>query len=252
VDTGIVAISAKARLGRHVRSITPTAFFEGPTLVLGLDGRFLFGSAVEFPCSQNSTNGEGSFDGSAADLLFGERVEYVMWGFSTKRASFRDIAQLERDSGKVPITEVLRLTENWHPRLRELISASTPETASIFSVKSAVRIAPWETGRVTLLGDAIHNMTPYRGMGANMALCDSEALHHALVRVNRGGQDLWSALHGYEAEMLDRGFAAVEASLKQMKQVHMEGRIGNAFRALFFRTVNRLPVQMKKAALQHR
>jgi hypothetical protein len=28
--------------------------------------------------------------------------------------------------------------------------------------------APWNTGRVTLLGDALHNMTPYRGMGASM------------------------------------------------------------------------------------
>ena len=85
-----------------------------------------------------------------------------------------------------------------------------------------------------------------------MALCDAETLHHTLVRVDRSEEDLRSALHDYETEMLDRWFAAVEASLKQMKQVHDEGPIGNAFRALFFRAVNRLPIRMKKEVLQHR
>ena len=48
IETGIVAISGKAPLNDYVRRITPTEFFAGPTLVLGPDGRFLFGSAVEF------------------------------------------------------------------------------------------------------------------------------------------------------------------------------------------------------------
>jgi 2-polyprenyl-6-methoxyphenol hydroxylase-like FAD-dependent oxidoreductase len=37
----------------------------------------------------------------------------------------------------------------------------------------------------TLLGDALHNMTPYRGIGANTALRDAESLRDALRDVSR-------------------------------------------------------------------
>ena len=100
----------------------------------------------------------------------------------------------------------------------------------MFEVKSAERIAPWNTGRVTLLGDALHNMTPYRGMGANIALLDADSLRRALLRVYRGESELIPALHGFEAEMIDRGFRAVEGSLKQMKQVPSQGRFANVMR----------------------
>ena len=53
IDTGIVAISGKVPLNDSVRHLTPSAFFPGPTLVLGSGGRFLFGSAVEFPPNGN-------------------------------------------------------------------------------------------------------------------------------------------------------------------------------------------------------
>ena len=81
IETGIVAISGKAPLDDYVRRITPTEFFAGPTLVLGPDGRFLFGSAVEFPASDRNTPVDGQSDSLLSDdLLSGERVEYVMWG----------------------------------------------------------------------------------------------------------------------------------------------------------------------------
>jgi 2-polyprenyl-6-methoxyphenol hydroxylase-like FAD-dependent oxidoreductase len=135
--------------------------------------------------------------------------------------------------------------------LRALIDATAPETINAFQVKSAERIAPWNTSTVTLLGDAIHNMTPYRGMGANMALLDADELRLALLKVLRGESELIPALHVYEVEMIDRGFRAVEASLKQMRQVHSEGRFSNAVRALSLRTIDRLPVHLKKMIMQH-
>ena len=70
--------------------------------------------------------------------------------------------------------------------LRALIEATAPETINVFEVKSAECIAQWNTRRVTLLGDALHNMTPYRGMGVNMALLDADSLRRALLRVHRG------------------------------------------------------------------
>lgn len=84
-----------------------------------------------------------------------------------------------------------------------------------------------------------------------MALLDADALRLALVRVHRGEGELIPALHAYETEMIDRGFRAVEASLRQMKQFHSEGRFSNAMRALSLRTIDRLPVRLKKVIMQH-
>lgn len=251
IETGIVAISGKAPLNDYVRRITPTEFFAGPTLVLGPDGRFLFGSAVEFPSNDRNLPADGQSDSpSSDDLLFGERVEYVMWGFSCRRDLFHDFARLGHAPRDELLKVTLRLTTGWHATLRTLIEAMAPETIAVFEVKSAERIAPWNTGRVTLLGDALHNMTPYRGMGANMALLDADSLRRALLRVHRGESELIPALHDYEAEMIDRGFRAVEASLKQMKQVHSHGRFANAMRGFSLKTIDRFPVRLKRAIMQ--
>src|SRR5262249_48191543 len=41
-----------------------------------------------------------------------------------------------------------------------------PSLRRAFLVKTSVAIPPWPTCNVTLLGDALHNMTPFRGIGA--------------------------------------------------------------------------------------
>jgi 2-polyprenyl-6-methoxyphenol hydroxylase-like FAD-dependent oxidoreductase len=87
-------------------------------------------------------------------------------------------------------------------------------TVTTFPVKTSVPIPQWPTQKVTLLGDALHNMTPFRGIGANTALRDAEALHQALVAVASGEADLIQVLAAYEREMIGYGFAAVQASLK--------------------------------------
>jgi hypothetical protein len=61
---------------------------------------------------------------------------------------------------------------------------------------------------VTLLGDAIHAMSPARGSGANTALMDAANLCAALT----AGGDLVEAIGRYEKKVRDYGFAAVEAS----------------------------------------
>ena len=250
IETGIVAISGKAPLHDCVRRITPTEFFAVPTLVLGPDGRFLFGSPVECPSNDRNTPVDGQSDSTSDDLIFGERVESVMSGFSCRRDLFHDFARLGHAPGDELLKVTLRLTTGWHAKLRALIEATAPETINVFEVKPAERVAPWNTGRVTLLGDSLHNMTPYRGMGGNMALLDADSLRRALSRAHRGECQLIPALHDYEAEMIDRGFRAVEASLKQMKQVHSQGRFANAMRGFSLSTIDRFPVHLKRAIMQ--
>jgi 2-polyprenyl-6-methoxyphenol hydroxylase-like FAD-dependent oxidoreductase len=91
---------------------------------------------------------------------------------------------------------------------------------------------------VTLLGDAVHNMTPFRGMGANMALRDAAALREALVSIAQGREGRTAALAAYEREMIEQGFAAVNASLAEMRRLHARTLASQFLSRLVYRTVD--------------
>jgi 2-polyprenyl-6-methoxyphenol hydroxylase-like FAD-dependent oxidoreductase len=127
---------------------------------------------------------------------------------------------------------------DWHPALRRLVERADPGTMTSYEAKSAEPIAPWKTGAVTLLGDAVHNMTPFRGMGANMALRDAAALREALVSIAQGREEPTAALSAYEREMIEQGFTAVNASLAEMRRLHARARMSRFLSRLVYRTVD--------------
>ncbi|GII58282.1 monooxygenase [Planotetraspora thailandica] len=101
----------------------------------------------------------------------------------------------------------------FHPLARRIVAEA--EIAATFPVglRSARPVEPWPTTRVTLLGDAIHSMSPGRGEGANTALRHAALLRETLIRVATAGVPLFDTVAGYETEMLRHGFQAVAASL---------------------------------------
>lgn len=233
VETGIVAVSGKFGLDEDVRAAAPRAIFRGPTLILGPRGCFLFASAIEYP----QARGKGHIPG---DARLYDAEEYLMWGFSARREAFAS-ANLETASGEDLKTAVAALIDDWHPDLQRLVLSAEASTVAAFTVKTSVPIPPWRTGKVTLLGDALHNMTPFRGIGANTALRDAAALRQALGAVVRGEQDLIESLATYERDMLEYGFRAVRASLKEMERLHSTNVLGRTFTKMIFRAVDLLP-----------
>lgn len=223
LNTGIVVVSGKFSLDDTARRETPPAVFKGPTLIMGPRGCFLFASAVEYPPDALHTY---------------DRDEYVMWGFSAHRALLApqlDVAEL---SGNQIKALALAQMKEWHPALRRLVDRADTATMTVFEAKSAEPVAPWKTGAVTLLGDALHNMTPFRGMGANMALRDATALRDALVSIAEGQQDRTAALAAYEREMIEQGFAAVDASATEMRRLHARSLLNRVVSRLTYRTVD--------------
>jgi len=161
VDTGIFMVSGKLPLDAAVRRETPPPIFKGPTLILGSRGCCMFTGAVEYPPGHPPAY---------------DREEYVTWGFSAHQDSF----ELAREDGEMASANakaaVLGQMPDWSSDLRRLVERADASSLTSFVVKSSVPIAPWPTCCVTLLGDALHNMTPFRGIGANTALRDAALL----------------------------------------------------------------------------
>jgi 2-polyprenyl-6-methoxyphenol hydroxylase-like FAD-dependent oxidoreductase len=99
---------------------------------------------------------------------------------------------------------------------------------------------------VTLLGDAIHSMTPYRGIGANIALKDAALLCAKLTEADRGEKPVLIAIAEYEAAMREYGFAAVTSSLKAME--HAMGQRGRGFALVktAMRVMNAVPALRRR------
>lgn len=63
-------------------------------------------------------------------------------------------------------------------------------------------------------------MTPHRGQGLNNAVLDSAKFVAAMVRVRDGDVGLKEVVDGYDKEVLERGKAEMEVSLKQTRMIH--------------------------------
>ncbi len=239
IETGIIAISGRRRLDEEARRTTPSSILRGPTLILGPRGRCLAASTIDYD------------DVSEATLVPQppryDRSKYVTWSFSARRAAFhgsKDVLQL---SGAELKELLLTLIANWHPALGRMVRSSDPGNINAFPVKTSTPIEqPWPTRNVTLLGDALHNMTPFRGSGANAALRDAAALRRVLVSVDRGEAELIPALAAYERDMIAQGFAAVRASLRDMECVHAERWLPRLLTRMMLLVLDRLPL-LKRA-----
>jgi 2-polyprenyl-6-methoxyphenol hydroxylase-like FAD-dependent oxidoreductase len=109
-------------------------------------------------------------------------------------------------------------TATWHPVVHDLMAAADPTAAFPITLRSATRVDPWPDGRVVLLGDAIHPMTPAAGAGANTALRDAARLVRALADA-RDGTPLVDALGRYRADMIEYSSAVVHESLRNAEQM---------------------------------
>ncbi|KAM0286475.1 hypothetical protein ACHAQH_000901 [Verticillium albo-atrum] len=112
------------------------------------------------------------------------------------------------------------LTANWHERVKPLFDNMNEQEAAFWKItcSSPEGVPAWENdSRVTVIGDAVHAMTPAGGNGANTAVRDSAFLGRLLAEAwERGHGENWEGVtEAYEKEMRVYATAAVKASYGQ-------------------------------------
>ncbi|NIH81246.1 FAD-dependent monooxygenase [Amycolatopsis viridis] len=74
------------------------------------------------------------------------------------------------------LAELRRRFGHWHDPIPALLAAATEEAVLRHDIYELPALPAYATGRVALLGDAAHAMTPNLGQGANQALEDAVTL----------------------------------------------------------------------------
>ena len=101
----------------------------------------------------------------------------------------------------------------------------------------------WTPSNVTVLGDAIHNMTPMAGLGANTALRDASVLRRKLIAAASSGTV--GAIASYEDEMREYANKAVGMSVSNAQN----GVSSHRVKRTAFRTVLRASTLMESLGM---
>lgn len=118
----------------------------------------------------------------------------------------------------VPAAKIAKsLTSHWHERVKPLFDHMNESEAAFWKItcSSPEGVPEWPNDpRVTLVGDAVHAMTPAGGNGANTAVRDSALLGRLISEAwERGESHDWDGVTAaYEKEMRVYASEAVKAS----------------------------------------
>jgi len=107
---------------------------------------------------------------------------------------------------------------HWHRPISDMIEATPPENILLNSIADHPQLPRWSRGRVGLLGDAAHLMTPNLGQGAAMALEDALVLADCLRQC--GPRE--SALLNYERRRRWRAAYVVWQSRQVGRMIQVE------------------------------
>ena len=212
-DSGERCIFGKTAVDATTQTLIPPLLRNGFAAVIGQHRRGMALGLMEFqlPPDVAATKLQ-------PDLNLQPASDYVMWALTVP---LNQLAETDEVLGDLPGSELLRvvqsMTKDWHEDIRALVAASDPSEICIVPIRTALAISHWKTTNITLIGDAIHAMSPSGGSGANTALRDAGLLCRQLIAANRGDLPLLQAIHDYEVAMLDYGFAAVRESERSRK-----------------------------------
>ena len=203
-DFGLLCVYGRTPLTGQTRPLVPAAIWSGFTAIVGGTAGLATGvlDFLEAP--------DEAARRIAPDVRLSAVPPYLMWALTAQADAFG--AGLDGLDAAGLHAVAMRTMRRWHPDIRRLVELASVEETTLVPIQSAVPIEAWPSSRVTLLGDAIHAMSPSRGSGANTALRDAALLAAELAAAARGEKEVIRAIGDYEREMVAYGFQAVRDS----------------------------------------
>ncbi|MEQ1729440.1 MAG: FAD-dependent monooxygenase [Vicinamibacterales bacterium] len=124
---------------------------------------------------------------------------------------------------------------DWHQPIGFLLEQTSPDTILESRIVDRLPIPTWHAGRVILLGDAAHPMTPNLGQGGCQAIEDAVVLGH-LLRLCRDGHLAENEVAArYEARRRTRAYDIVSQSFEIGRIARITNPVVVALRDLAFR-----------------
>ena len=153
----------------------------------------------------------------------------VMWQLSFPMPE-KEAKALSAQGAQALKEEACRRTP-WHDPIPQILAATQTNLVSGYPVydRELLHAEQLQKGKqLTLIGDAAHPMSPFKGQGANQALLDALALARAITK-SCGPFSRWRetgirecVLNNFETEMLERSAKKVKDSAKAAKLLHTE------------------------------
>ena len=156
-------------------------------------------------------------------------ADSVMWQLSFPMSE--DEAKNLSNKGSEALKQEAIQRTKWHSPVPELINATLANQISGYPVYDRALLSPElmkNFGNATLIGDAAHPMSPFKGQGANQALLDALSLAREISKKCRLLSQ-WrtdgirkSVLSDFESEMINRSSVKVEDSAAAAQFLHSE------------------------------
>ena len=221
LDMGITNIAGRVRVTPALSRRLPATLLDGSVnnIVPSTPGWM-------FVSTWNPASPSGTGAASADPATF------VVWAWAAANTSYPD--DFGRWTSNTQRDWVAARISDWAPGLRDLVAATDPATVAPVALKTMPPLPVWQPTTATLVGDAIHNMTPMAGIGANTALRDADLLCRHLTSAR--GADVSTRIGEYENEMRIYANDALAVSTRNARNATSDARLPR----IAFRTALRL------------